>query len=167
MKRCPECRRDYYDDTLLYCLDDGSAHLDGPASIDEPATAILSGSASRSPQEASTSAYIKTTAEPSRSQAVRQGMASKKLIAGLAAVVLLVSGGFVAYRYMSAPDTDERIRSIAVLPFQNRSDDPDTDYLSDGLAESLIFRLSQLPGLKVSPVSSVMRYKGVETDAAK
>lgn len=41
MKRCPECRRDYYDDTLLYCLDDGSALLDGPASMDEPATAIL------------------------------------------------------------------------------------------------------------------------------
>ena len=42
MKRCPECRRDYYDDTLLYCLDDGSRLLDGPASMDEPATAILS-----------------------------------------------------------------------------------------------------------------------------
>src|SRR3954462_5456522 len=42
MKRCPECRRDYYDDSLLYCLDDGSALLDGPASTDEPATAILS-----------------------------------------------------------------------------------------------------------------------------
>lgn len=32
MKRCPECRRDYYDETLLYCLDDGSSLLDGPAS---------------------------------------------------------------------------------------------------------------------------------------
>ena len=42
MKRCPECRRDYYDDTLLYCLDDGNALLEGPASADEPATAILS-----------------------------------------------------------------------------------------------------------------------------
>ncbi|MGD9630394.1 MAG: hypothetical protein AB7V18_14230 [Pyrinomonadaceae bacterium] len=46
MKRCPECRRDYYDDTLLYCLDDGNALLEGPASGsgagDEPVTAILS-----------------------------------------------------------------------------------------------------------------------------
>lgn len=33
MKRCPECRRDYYDDSLLYCLDDGSMLLDGPASF--------------------------------------------------------------------------------------------------------------------------------------
>ena len=42
MKRCPECRRDYYYDTLLYCLDDGNALLEGPVSADEPATAILS-----------------------------------------------------------------------------------------------------------------------------
>ena len=39
MKRCPKCRRDYYDETLLYCLDDGTALLEGPAS-GEPATAI-------------------------------------------------------------------------------------------------------------------------------
>ncbi|MCC6329458.1 MAG: hypothetical protein IT174_13160 [Acidobacteria bacterium] len=42
MKRCPECRRDYYDDTLLYCLDDGNALLEGPASPDEPTTMVLS-----------------------------------------------------------------------------------------------------------------------------
>jgi Tol biopolymer transport system component len=45
MKRCPECRRDYYDDSLLYCLDDGTALLEGPTSgsgdLDEPATAML------------------------------------------------------------------------------------------------------------------------------
>lgn len=33
MKRCPECRRDYYDDSLFYCLDDGASLLEGPASI--------------------------------------------------------------------------------------------------------------------------------------
>jgi TolB-like protein len=41
MKRCPECRRDYYDDTLLYCLDDGTALLEGPASGDTAPTAIF------------------------------------------------------------------------------------------------------------------------------
>jgi len=44
MKRCPECRRDYYDDSLHYCLDDGTALVEGPASgsdLDEPATAML------------------------------------------------------------------------------------------------------------------------------
>ena len=43
MKRCPECRRDYYDDTLLYCLEDGNALVQGSVpSPDEPVTAILS-----------------------------------------------------------------------------------------------------------------------------
>ncbi|MEO6049767.1 MAG: hypothetical protein ABIP78_00335, partial [Pyrinomonadaceae bacterium] len=71
MKRCPECRRDYYDETLLYCLDDGNALLDGPASGDEPATAILSEPAvdrdSRtgrvSPSESPTRAQVNTTGQ--------------------------------------------------------------------------------------------------------
>ena len=45
MKRCSECRRNYYDDSLLYCLDDGIALLEGPAgessTLNEPATAIF------------------------------------------------------------------------------------------------------------------------------
>lgn len=60
--------------------------------------------------------------------------------------------------------TGAPIESIAVLPFENKSSDADTDYLSDGLAESLIYRLSQFSNLKVSPTSSVFRYKGKETD---
>jgi len=42
MKRCPECRKDYFDDSLMYCLDDGAPLIQGSIS-DEPATAILSG----------------------------------------------------------------------------------------------------------------------------
>src|SRR5215218_2532061 len=52
MKRCPECRRDYYDETLLYCLDDGTSLVEGPASMDDPATAILSGNAPKDAQMA-------------------------------------------------------------------------------------------------------------------
>src|SRR5438046_2741554 len=40
MKRCPECRRDYYNESLLYCLDDGSELLEGPSG-EEPPTLIL------------------------------------------------------------------------------------------------------------------------------
>ena len=61
MKRCPECRRDYYDDTLLYCLDDGNALLEGPATMDGPATAILH--VTDVPGEAATRAQINTTNE--------------------------------------------------------------------------------------------------------
>ena len=42
MKRCPECGRDYNDETLNFCLDDGAELLFGPKSFDEPQTAILS-----------------------------------------------------------------------------------------------------------------------------
>lgn len=42
MKRCPQCGRDYTDDTLSFCLDDGASLLDGPASMDGQETAILS-----------------------------------------------------------------------------------------------------------------------------
>ncbi|MFL6468769.1 MAG: hypothetical protein ACJ72Z_12495, partial [Pyrinomonadaceae bacterium] len=48
MKRCPECRRDYTDETLNFCLDDGAALLDGPASADDPATALMPGGISSS-----------------------------------------------------------------------------------------------------------------------
>ncbi|HCX31884.1 MAG TPA: hypothetical protein DHU55_19265, partial [Blastocatellia bacterium] len=99
------------------------------------------------------------------------GIRKHKRSAGVALAILLVltsGAGYWFFRYRgTAAGGNEAINSIAVLPFQNKSEDADTDYLSDGLAESLIFRLSQLPGLKVSPTTSVMRYKGKDTDVAK
>jgi serine/threonine-protein kinase len=59
---------------------------------------------------------------------------------------------------------EKRIDSLAVLPFVNVGEDPNMEYLSDGITESLIFRLSQLPNLKVIAPSSVLRYKGQEYD---
>jgi len=169
MKRCPECRRDYYDDTLIYCLDDGNALLDGPATTDEPATAILH--TTDAARDAPTRAQIHTTEHtavlPSRSVDLPKARGfDKRLLLAPLALAVIVLGGIFGYRYFKL-GASEQINSIAVLPFENRNSDADTDYLSDGLAESLIFRLTQLPGLKVSPTSSVMRYKGKETDVAK
>lgn len=56
------------------------------------------------------------------------------------------------------------IDSLAVLPFVNDSGDPNAEYLSDGISESIIYNLSQLSRLKVIPRSSVFRYKGKQTD---
>ena len=59
----------------------------------------------------------------------------------------------------------EAIDSVAVMPFVNVSGDPNTEYLSDGLSESIINNLSQLPSLKkVIALNSVLRYKGRQTD---
>jgi len=60
-----------------------------------------------------------------------------------------------------------RIESIAVLPFANLSNDPKTEYLSDGITESLINSLSQLPNLAVMSRNTVFRYKGQATDSQK
>jgi len=61
----------------------------------------------------------------------------------------------------------EAIDSIAILPFENRSGDPELEYISDGIAEGIINRLSQLPSLKkVIASSSVRGYKGRTVDAA-
>jgi TolB-like protein len=60
--------------------------------------------------------------------------------------------------------TSDAIDSIAVLPFDNLSGDPEADYLSDGITESIINRLTRLPRLQVLPRSSVFRYKRKDLD---
>jgi TolB-like protein/Flp pilus assembly protein TadD len=90
----------------------------------------------------------------------------KRLLAAPFLLAIIVLGGISVYRYVK-PAGGGQINSIAVLPFQNQSGDPNSEYLSDGLAESLIYRLSQLPDLKVSPTSSVIRYKGKDTEVSK
>ena len=65
---------------------------------------------------------------------------------------------------VDGPPSIPAIESIAVLPFTNAGGDPDMDYLSDGITESLINALSQLPHLKVMSRSAVFRFKGKETD---
>ncbi|MGI8732367.1 MAG: protein kinase domain-containing protein [Pyrinomonadaceae bacterium] len=94
------------------------------------------------------------------------GIKEHKLAAAIAVMVLVLAAIGLGL-YLRAGTTQVAIESIAVLPFQNRSSEADTEYLSDGLAESLIYRLSQLPNLKVSPTSSVFRYKGREIDPVK
>ncbi len=82
-------------------------------------------------------------------------------IAVTALAVLLVAAGLF-YRLAGRGET---IDSVAVLPFVNASGDQNTEYLSDGITESLINNLSQLPNLKIKSRDSVFRYKGKETDS--
>ncbi len=185
MKRCPECRRDYYDDTLGFCLEDGTPLVQGSvpvnqAASDEPATAILY--STDAVGEAPTRAQIHTTektailhagaeAEPQKSlgdlsekQSISANRAAKPLIAIGLAIILLV-GGFVGYRYFG-PNA-KQIESIAVMPFVNESGNADVEYLSDGMTETLISRLSQIPNLSVKARSTVFYYKGKEASPQK
>lgn len=67
-------------------------------------------------------------------------------------------------RSVSGRTSKSRGKSIAILPFVNSSQDPQVEYLSDGITEMIINSLSQLPGLRVVPRSLVFRYKGMTTD---
>ena len=65
---------------------------------------------------------------------------------------------------MLQPARGAALDSLAVLPFVNASSDPSAEYLSDGITETLIGRLSQIPNLKVMARSTVFRYKGSNLD---
>ncbi len=77
------------------------------------------------------------------------------------------------YRFIAPVDAvlperhQETIESVAVLPFTNDSADPDAEYLSDGITETLINNLSQIWNLRVVARSTVFRYKGKEADPQK
>jgi TolB-like protein/tetratricopeptide (TPR) repeat protein len=166
MKRCPECGRDYNDDSLSFCLDDGSELLFGPAS-DESATAILPSAAL--PGDSPTRAQIRTTEKtailPSgvADTPKAQGFDKRLLLAPLALAVIVL-GGLFSYRYITPA---KQIESIAVMPFVNESGNADVEYLSDGMTETLIKNLSQVPNLAVKSRSTVFYYKGKETSPKK
>ena len=81
-------------------------------------------------------------------------------IGGVVALALVAGAAFL-WRSRSG---GEQITSVAVMPFVNASNDPNSEYLSDGITESLITNLSQLPNLTVMARSSVFRYKGRDVD---
>lgn len=74
------------------------------------------------------------------------------------AATLVVAASVALFFYFNRPA--ERISSLAVMPFLNEGDNPDAEYLSDGVTESLINSLSQTLGVKVMSRNSVFRYKG-------
>jgi TolB-like protein/DNA-binding winged helix-turn-helix (wHTH) protein/Tfp pilus assembly protein PilF len=84
------------------------------------------------------------------------------LAGGIMLAALVVALGFNLFRAQG-----EAIDSVAVLPFVNASADPDTEYLSDGITETLIGQLSQIPRLKVMARSTVFRFKGSNIDPQK
>jgi TolB-like protein/Tfp pilus assembly protein PilF/predicted Ser/Thr protein kinase len=89
----------------------------------------------------------------------------RRAVLGIAAGLLLALLAAAGWFYRSAGRSGETIDSVAVLPFVNASADPNTEYLSDGITESLINSLSQLPHLKVMSRDSAFMYKGKQTDA--
>ena len=91
------------------------------------------------------------------------GRLSRPRLAGAIALLVIAATLGLGY-YLRARNSGTLPDSVAVLPFDNQNRDPDTEYLSEGLTESIINSLSQLQSVRVVARSSVFRYKGRGAD---
>ncbi len=128
-----------------------------PPHQEESKTQIINAATTDTPQSASSMEYV-----------VGEIKSHKLGFVALSVLILAAVGFGYRYFFSQTPDVkqiEKQIESIAVMPFVNESGSADVEYLSDGMTETLISSLSQLPKLNVKARSSVFRYKGRETDA--
>jgi TolB-like protein len=176
MKRCPACKRIEPDDALVFCRTDGTALVSGSSQLSgEAGTAQVISAATESETSilphrtdgAIGRSTAPTTVLPAKPAPSTTGKLTKlgyqrKLLIAVASLIIVavVIGGYV---YVSKRNS-AAIGSIAVMPFVNESGNVEMEYLSDGMTETLIGSLSQLPNLNVKARSSVFRYKGKDTN---
>src|SRR2546421_9968016 len=139
MLLCPKCLRAYSDESLRFCRDDGTAlrvtHTDDP-------TAILSAPSGT------------MSSDLPRSGDIARGPHSGDISAPSS-----TTGSLTPHKR-----SRKAIDSLAVLPLVNTNANSEMEYFSDGVTESIINALSQLPKLRVVARSTVFRYKGREVD---
>ena len=177
MKRCPQCKRAESDDALAFCRVDGTPLLSDSLKEDSATirfnSAAVSGEAPTNllqpmPTDPGTSRVPQTTVLPQQpgenSRPLRKGKSWPLILALVVAVACVAA--VIGYLY-SRPKKISGIESIAVMPFVNESGNKDLEYLSDGMTETLINSLSQLPNVHIKSRSSVFRYKGKEIDPKK
>jgi len=159
---------------LGFCRVDGTPLTSDSGSFNEPNTAMFGSTPVVTETEtrilqhqtetevnriaAPTTVLTKTAGATKESRRPKQliGMISFAAL-GLAVVAL---AGYLYFSHRS----NISIQSIAVLPFENASGDPELDYLSEGVSESVLDSLSRLPQLKVIARSSSFRYRGNNLD---
>jgi len=178
MKRCTRCDHIEADDTLSFCRADGTPLVCDSSSVSESA-GLASGSVPEL-SEAETrpltglmsdnlaAAALVTNELPRQSIATplqplqtattgKLNVASRRIFkTGTLVLALALAGG--AFYYLTRNNNDV-IDSLAVLPFLNVNADQRIEYLTDGMTETLICDLSQLPKLAVKARASVFRYK--------
>lgn len=178
MKRCPACKRVEPDDSLTFCRVDGTALITEAGAVADVGTAKFSSAPVVNEIETSllphrTDADLNrptapTTVLPAQpfsgtTNELRRSKSFRPVAVVIGAIVFIAIVAGAVYWYLDRKKT-RAIESIAVMPFVNESGNADVEYLSDGMTETLIKSLSNLPNLSVKPRSSVFRYKGKDTD---
>ena len=111
----------------------------------------------------SNEAQIRTT---SSAEYLITGVKQHKLSA-IIALVLIIAAAIGIVLFLRPTNTEAAVDSIAVLPFENNSNDTEAEYISDGIAESIINSLTRLPNIKVIPRSIAFRYRDRAADPQK
>jgi TolB-like protein len=124
---------------------------------EEPKTPMMTALPTAQPQPATSSAEYITRGVKKHKRGVALG----------SIIVLALLGVGVWFFFLRSTSGAAPIDSIAVLPFVNESGDPNAEYLGDGITESIISSLSQLPQLRVMARSTAFRYKGKDVDPQK
>ena len=165
--------RDNPADTLSAILRDEPAPLASAAlGVAEPFARIVHRCLEKVPEKRYGSTRdlahdLKALAAPS-SPAALPAKASRRPSKLATAAVLAAAVALAAFLLLrrAKPDS-ERIDSLAILPFANSSGKADMDFLSDGITESLINKVSQVSGLRVISRTSAFHYKGRGVDPEK
>jgi TolB-like protein/DNA-binding winged helix-turn-helix (wHTH) protein len=116
------------------------------------------------PLEAEKDFGVETLARPVASRKTNQFARPVLLTLALTIIVLVTVASILLFSRGGAESRTQAIRSIAVLPLKNLTDDPAQDYFSDGMTESFISELSRIQGLKVVSRTSVFSLKGKDID---
>lgn len=152
MKRCPQCHRVETDEALGFCRADGTPLVSDSGSVSADTGTVRFGSSPVASEvdtsvlpRALTDANMSRPTAPttvldrqqtiSRTRELSRPHRSKAIVAICAIIAAALAASL--YFYLSQKNS-AAINSIAVLPFQNASGDPNMEYLSDGIAESLM-----------------------------
>ena len=182
MKRCPQCSRLETDGALKFCRVDGAtliadssptaseartAPFSSGSVATENATSILPDATDANINRATAPTTVLPPKPPSSttSELIKPKRRKTVVIAVIVTAVIAVTSAFLVASYRSRKSSGGAIQSIAVMPFLNESGNVEFEYLSDGITETLISSLSNLPNLNVKPRSTVFRYKGKDATA--
>lgn len=149
MKRCPSCRRDYYDDTLGFCLDDGTPLVYGVSS-----ETTLGEQTELLPTLADRLSSVEGWSSADRLPPTRRISGRKLVAVALGLIAVISAAAFLGSRYFT-PNGD-RINSIAVMPLRPLHEDENTRVLGLGLTDALITKLGSMRQVVVRPTSAIM-----------